>query len=287
MARPRMRDGLAVLAVIVVLAVIFGREVNGDDKPERAEIGLVEVVGPITSPEATRRQLRYLTQERDVSAIVLRIDSPGGAVGASQEIYRQFKRLRSEQDIVIVASMGNVAASGGYYIAAAADSIVANPGTVTGSIGVIAQFTQVDTLLRRVGLAFNTITSGRFKDSGSPFRPMRERERALFQGVIDDTYDQFVEAVAEGRAMTVEQVKEIADGRVLTGRQALAVGLVDALGNLDDAAAIARRMVEAPDDAPMIKMPARRARLMDYLVNRIAHRVGTWFYGVSVRYSLR
>ncbi len=238
-------------------------------------------------PEATRRQLRYLTQERDVSAIVLRIDCPGGAVGASQEIYRQFKRLRSEQDIVIVASMGNVAASGGYYIAAAADSIVANPGTVTGSIGVITQFTQVDTLLRRVGLAFNTITSGRFKDSGSPFRPMRERERALFQGVIDDTYDQFVEAVAEGRAMTVEQVKEIADGRVLTGRQALAVGLVDALGNLDDAAAIARRMVEAPDDAPMIKMPARRARLMDYLVNRIAHRVGTWFYGVSVRYSLR
>ena len=194
------------------------------------------------------------THAKKVKAIVLSIDSPGGSVGASQEIYRQLIKSRNSGKI-IVASMGGTAASGAYYIAAAADRIIANPGTVTGSIGVIMSFFNAEKLLDKAGVKFTTIKTGEFKDTGSFSRPSTERERAYLKAVADDVLGQFVDDVAENRftsiagahkiknddsdklkKITTKLIREkIADGRIFTGRQALDLGLVDKLGNIDDA----------------------------------------------------
>jgi protease-4 len=178
--------------------------------------------------------VEYLEQAQEdssVKAIVLRVNSPGGSVVASDEIYQQMLKMKKP----IVASMGELAASGGYYISAPADVIVANPATLTGSIGVIAQMTNLEELMEKVGVEVMVIKSGTHKDVGSPFREMTEEEKAIWQAIIDETYDQFVAIVAEGRGLSEEKVREIADGRVYTGRQALELGLADELGNLPEA----------------------------------------------------
>ena len=161
------------------------------------------------------RRLKVLEERDDVKAIVVRIDSPGGAVGPSQEIHGEIKRLREKKKVV--ASMGTIAASGGYYTAVAADKIVANPGTITGSIGVIVEFFNAEELLQKIGLKGYVVKSGKFKDVGSPLRKMEDEERKLLQAVIDDVNDQFIEAVAEGRNLKPEDVRAIADGRIFTG----------------------------------------------------------------------
>jgi protease-4 len=176
----------------------------------------------------------YLEQaqgDSSVKAIVLRVNSPGGSVVASDEIYQ--KMLEVEKPIVV--SMGELAASGGYYISAPADVIMANPATLTGSIGVIAQMTNLEELMEKVGVEVVVIKSGIHKDEGSPFREMTEEEKAIWQAIIDEAYGQFVAIVAEGRDLPEEKVREIADGRVYTGKQAMELGLVDELGNLPEA----------------------------------------------------
>jgi protease-4 len=165
--------------------------------------------------------------------------------------------------------MGNVAASGAYYVAVAADTIVANPGTITGSIGVIAEFAQADTLLHKVGLAFNVIKSGRFKDSGSPFRPMRNDEQNLFQGVIDDTYHQFVEAISVGRRLPRARLDSLAQGQVFSGRMAKAAGLVDVLGNYDDALQLTKRMAGVSEKAKVTRAPASERGLLHRLLGNV------------------
>jgi protease-4 len=175
--------------------------------------------------------LEQAQQDASVKAIVLRVNSPGGSVVASDEIYQQM--LKMEKPIVV--SMGELAASGGYYISAPADVIMANPATLTGSIGVITQMTNVEELMEKVGVEVVVIKSGIHKDEGSPFREMTEEEKAIWQAIIDETYGQFVAIVAEGRDLPEEKVREIADGRVYTGKQAMQLGLVDELGNLPEA----------------------------------------------------
>ncbi len=177
------------------------------------------------------RQLKWAEENEAVKAVVLRIDSPGGSVVASHEIHQQIVAMNKP----VVVSMGELAASGGYYVAAPADVIFANPDTLTGSIGVIAQFLDLSNLLADYGIVATTIKSGKFKDSGSAFRPMSDEEKAAWQIIIDEAFEGFVKVVADGRHLTIAEVKALADGRVYTGRQAKELRLVDELGNLPDA----------------------------------------------------
>jgi len=181
------------------------------------------------------KRIKTLADKKEVKAIVLDINSPGGSVGAVQEIYSAIKRAKAETHKPFIARFGEVSASGGYYVASACDLIVAQPGTITGSIGVIFSVSNFEELMKKIGMKNDTIKSGKFKDIGSPTRNMTPDERKLLQGLIDDSYDQFVTAVSEGRKMNLEAVKKLADGRIYSGRQAKENGLVDKLGDLQDA----------------------------------------------------
>jgi len=199
------------------------------------KIALIRLEGLIADSRAIVKEIQRRGKDPEIKAILLRIDSPGGAVAPSQEIYDAVLKIQQAGKKKIVTSMGTVAASGGYYVASATDFIMANPGTLTGSIGVIMQLTNVEGLFQKVGLEAVTIKSGRNKDVGSPFRKMKKEERALLQSVMDDVHDQFIEAVARGRSLDVAAVRALADGRVFTGRQAKEVGLIDGLGSLEAA----------------------------------------------------
>ena len=196
-------------------------------------IGLVRIEGVIADSKNVIEELHHFRDDQSIKAILLRIDSPGGAVVPSQEIYDEVKKIKEAGKKKIISSMGTVAASGGYYIAAGSERIIANPGTLTGSIGVIMELVNVEGLLQKIGVEGVTIKSGKNKDVGSPFRKMKDEERALMQHVLDDVHAQFIEAVAEGRALDIEKVRTFADGRIFTGRQAKEIGLVDELGSLE------------------------------------------------------
>lgn len=217
-------------------------------EPGEAEIAMIDVYGAISdakpgedvfgsSGAGAIRLIRAIREaEADgVKAILMRINSPGGTAAASQMVYSELMRVRKAGKIKVVTTMGDMAASGGYYIAAASDHIVANPATTTGSIGVILHLQNVEKLFDKIGVDTTTIKSGPRKDILSPFRPMAPDERTLLQGLVDDTYRQFLEAIVAGRKMPVEKLRPLADGRVFTGEQALKVGLVDSLGNYEDA----------------------------------------------------
>lgn len=225
---------LAGLAVVVALSSTLGRYLaNGGLDDGRETIAMVEVVGAIMDSKEIVRQLSNYRRDDDIKAIILRIDSPGGAVAPSQEIYDEVLRVRADNK-KIYASMGSLAASGGYYIAAATDRIYANPGTLTGSIGVIMAFSNAEKLMEKIGLEPEVIKSGKFKDVGSPARKMLPHERKYLQTVVDDVHQQFIEAVAKGRNMSNKEARKLADGRVFTGRQALKLKMVDELGGLED-----------------------------------------------------
>lgn len=198
-------------------------------------VGVVEIEGAIADARDTLENIRRFREDEDIKAIVVRINSPGGAVGPSQEIYREIRKTVGTKKVV--ASMGAVAASGGYYVACAADGIVANPGTITGSIGVIMGYTNFRQLLDKIGMVPVVIKSGPYKDTGSPTRKMRDDERKILQSITSGIHEQFVTAIADGRKMDRARVEEAADGRIFSGEDAKARGLVDRLGNFEDALA--------------------------------------------------
>jgi protease-4 len=245
--------GLVFLALIffsLILSAFLGGRIGAADK-----VAVVKLEGVIIDPTDFTDELRLLGDRKDVKAVVVRIDSPGGAVGPSQEIHSQIKRLRKEK--TVVASMGTIAASGGYYAATAAEKIVANPGTITGSIGVLVEFVNAKELLDKIGLEGYVIKSGRFKDVGSPLRAMKDEERKMLQGVINDVNGQFITAVAEGRNKKTEEIARIADGRIFTGSQATTLGLIDQLGDLSDAIELAGRLAGI-EGKPDVIYPAKR-----------------------------
>jgi protease-4 len=222
------------LVALVVLSSVFGRYLSDgglDDGQEK--IALVEISGQIFDSRDIVRQLSKYRRDDDIKAILLRINSPGGAVAPSQEIYDEVLRVRADNK-KIYASMGSLAASGGYYIAVAADRVFANPGTLTGSIGVIMAFGNAEKLMKKIGLEPQVVKSGKYKDVGSPARKMTAEERVYLQRVVDDVHQQFIDAVAQGRNMTPEEARELADGRIFTGRQALELKMVDEMGGLED-----------------------------------------------------
>jgi protease-4 len=232
-------------------------------------VALLEVEGPIFDNEETLKQLKEYVDNPAAKAIVVRINSPGGAVAPSQEIYEGLKKAKQAGKKVVV-SMGSVAASGGYYIACAADEIYANPGTITGSIGVIAEFPNVQGLMSKLGIKLDVIKTGQFKDTGSMFREMTPAEQQLLKDMLMDVYDQFVEAVAEGRNMTVDEVKKYADGRIFSGRQALEFGFIDALGTQQDAIMRAGSLAGIPGEPNVIRK-SKRGFLLGNLVENMLH----------------
>jgi protease-4 len=227
------------------------------------KVAVLPVTGLIADSESMIDQLKKFAKDDSVKAIVLRINSPGGGVGPSQEIYEEVKKLKGKK--VVVASMGALAASGGYYIACAAQKVYANPGTITGSIGVIVQFVNVKDLIEKIGLKGMVVKSGPFKDIGSPVREMKAEERDLLQVVVDNVHSQFVAAVAEGRQMHRDNVAKIADGRIFSGEQAKALGLVDALGNLEDAVAEAGKMAKIEGEPRVVTPPKKRLSILELL----------------------
>jgi len=231
------------------------------------KIALIKIEGVILDSREIIEELKEYNSNESVKAILLRIDSPGGAVAPSQEIYEEVKKIRDEGKKKIVTSMGSVAASGGYYIASVSDKIVANPGSITGSIGVIMELANVSGLMKKVGVESVIIKSGKYKDIGSVFRTMTKEERDLLQGLMDDVHDQFIEAVAVGRDIEKERLIPIADGRVFTGRQAKELGLVDEIGNMQDAIRIAADMVGIVGE-PSILEKKKRFSIMDIIRNR-------------------
>lgn len=224
-------------------------------------IGIIEIHSTIVESDWIVKQLAQYQEDDSIRGILVRIDSPGGAVGPSQEIYREILKVRKTK--VVVASLGGTAASGGYYVASAATKIVANPGTLTGSIGVIMEFTNVRKLYEYAGVSSKVIKSGEFKDMGSWTRELTAKEKTLLQAVVDDVQSQFLLAIAEGRGMALEDILPIADGRIFTGAQALAYGLVDNLGNLNDAIDILSELAGIQGKPRLVRPKKRRISLWD------------------------
>ncbi|MBU1318543.1 MAG: signal peptide peptidase SppA [candidate division Zixibacteria bacterium] len=256
------------LFFVGIMLVSFMEMYGGDSDLFAFEdrIAIVDVVGAITSSDEVVRQIKKYGDDGSIAAILIHVDSPGGGVAVTQEIYDELMRVRIEKEKLIVVSMSSVGASGGYYLSCAADQIIANPGTLTGSIGVILDYMILEGLADKVGISHETIKSGDVKDVGSPWRQPTEKDRQMLQAAIDDTYEQFVEVVMEGRNLTREEVLEIADGSIFTGRQALDLGLVDRLGSYEEAIRITAELVGIEGEPSTIKeRPRRRATLWDVL----------------------
>lgn len=252
--------------LIIVLFFIFGisRGPELDISAPGDKIAVIELNGIIIDSRDIVRQFKKYGDKNDVKAIVFRVNSPGGGVAPSQEIYTALKRAK-EAGKKIIVSMGAVAASGGYYVSSPADTIVANPGTLTGSIGVIMDFPEITKFMEKIGLSISVIKSGEYKDSGSPFRPFTERDRRYFKKVVENVHEQFILAVSQERGLPLEQVKKISDGRVFTGEQALELNLIDVLGSYEDALEIAARAVGIKGKPRLIREKKRRITLFDFL----------------------
>ena len=259
--------GLLLLIVAVVLflgTMAFFRVWPGAGLfPGRPKLGVVRVQGSIESPEEVVGWLEHLRRDSEVKGILLRIDSPGGLVAPSQEIYAAV----DDVDKPVVVSMGQVAASGGYYVACGADKIVANPGTITGSIGVKANIPNVRKLMEGLGIRQEVIVSGELKDAGSPTKPLTDKERRYFQNMVDDLFSQFVSAVAEGRDMKTETVRKLADGRAYTGSQAKAKGLVDVLGGRRKAESVLKEMCGITGRVSYVEGPEEKRSLLSALLD--------------------
>lgn len=233
--------------------------------PGGDRVAVVAVEGVITFETAPVRALRRLREEDRVRALVLEIRSPGGTVGASQALYREVRAFR-EADRPVVAWIGDVGASGGYYAAAGADSVFALPGSITGSIGVIMQFPDARGLLQKAGLQVEIVKSGEHKDAGSPVRALDESDREVFQTLVDDTYGQFLDAVARGRRLSMDSARTLADGRVYSGERAARIGLIDGTATFPEAVDAAGRMAGLGEDPPLLRPDRRRRSWTDVLL---------------------
>jgi protease IV len=268
---------LFVLAVFISLLVILFQK----NLPVGDRIALIRIEGPIIDSKATLDEMKDYVKDSSIKAIVLRIDSPGGAVAPSQEIYEEVRKATAKKKIVV--SMGSVAASGGYYIASPATRIIANPGTLTGSIGVIMEIPNVEGLMNKIGVKTEVIKSGRHKDIASVFRGIKKEEKEILQNVLDNVHEQFILAVAEGRKMLHDDVVRIADGRVFTGEQALKIGLVDELGNLEDAIKIAAKLSGVKGE-PEVISKKERFSFIDLLRGKMPKELTNIFPSVKIQY---
>jgi protease-4 len=261
---PLLRGCLILLAVFAGFLILmklvgkFGGKLAGIEN-----VGVVKIEGIITDSASINESIRRFAKDENIKAIVLRINSPGGGVGPSQEIYEEVKKLRDKK--VVVASIGAVGASGGYYIACGADKIVANPGSITGSIGVIMEFLNLKELIEKLGMKGMVVKSGPLKDVGNPLRDMTEEERKLLKTLIDNIHYQFVDAVADGRKLERSKVEVIADGRIFSGEQAKELGLVDILGNFYDAIEVSAKISGIKGEPRLVYPPKKKISIIDLI----------------------
>lgn len=267
--------------LIITMTLIF--VVGGQDdefagfEKKGDKVGVIEIVGVISDAKQVLHQLKRFRKEPSIKAIVIRIDSPGGGVGPSQEIFREVRK--TVQSKKIIASMGAVAASGGYYVAAGTNGIIASPGTITGSIGVIMGYANFQEILQKIGLVPVVIKSGEYKDIGSPARKMTEREQRLLQEFVDKIHSQFVKDVSIGRNMDMGEVGKLADGRIFTGQEAKELGLVDRIGNFEDSIEWAGRLAGIKGDINTVYARDKKFSVLKFLTeatlrdlfNRIVH----------------
>jgi protease IV len=278
--------GAFVLLAVVVVAITL--TVSTEESADFAfsdRIQVVDVVGELIDSRAIVDQLKRYEDSNSVKAILLNVDSPGGGVAASQEIYTEIKRLREKKDKTIVAYLSSTGASGAYYVACAANRIVANPGTVVGSIGVIAEWVNYAELLEWAKLKEVVFKTGEFKDSGSAARPLTENERKYFQGLIDDMYVQFVEAVSSGRKLDLQEVRSVADGRVFTGRDAKERKLIDEIGNFQDAVDLTAKLAGISGKPRLLRLNRQRVTLLDVLTTDLSRLVP--FNGQSMKSQIK
>ena len=265
--RPILTAFLILIGICAVFfLMVFGLSHFGDQYTYGFggdRIGVVKIEGTIVESEPIIEKIIKFRKSKNIKAIILRINSPGGMVVPSQEIYQEVKKACREKKVVV--SMESIAASGGYYIACTADKIVANPGTLVGSIGVILQIENIEELLDKIGLKREIVKSGKYKDIGSMTRPMTKEEEAILQGFSDNIYYQFVDAVAEGRDMKREEVLKLADGRIFTGEQAIKLGLIDRLGNLQDTISMTGEMVGIEGEPKVVYPKKKRPSVFDFI----------------------
>lgn len=268
---------LFIFLVIISLAfALLNKNLPIGDK-----VALIRLEGTILDSKDTIDELKDHVKNPSVKAIVLRVDSPGGAVAPSQEIYEEVRKAVAKKTVVI--SMGSIAASGGYYIASPATKIVANPGTLTGSIGVIMEIPNMEGLMNKIGVKTEVIKSGKHKDIASVFRGINKEDREILQNVLDNVHNQFINAVSEGRKMLREDVVKIADGRIYTGEQALKVGLIDELGNLDDAVKLAAKLSGIKGE-PSVVSKEEKFSLISLLRGKMPKELNDIFPSVKVKY---
>ena len=275
MRRHPVISGICLLILIgmVFFAAIYGLGLFRGENPLNLgeKVGVIPIEGIIGDAGEIIDQINEFADNNGIRAVVLRIDTPGGGVAPSQEIYQAVRELRKKKKVVV--SMGSVAASGGYLIAVAADRIVANPGTITGSISAVMHYANVEELLKKVGVRSSVIKSGKFKDIGSPVREMTAEERSLIQGIVDDIYDQFVRTVSENRKIPLSKIVQLADGRIFTGRQAKELGLIDDLGGLQDAVLLAGRLSGMKEKPEIVYGMKKKTTLWRYLMENMTSAV--------------
>ncbi|MBW1852866.1 MAG: signal peptide peptidase SppA [Deltaproteobacteria bacterium] len=265
----KKRPILTALVILGVIALFLGtsmviiiRIIDPTSSLSFADrIGVILIDGAILDSRATTSQLVTFRKDKKIKAIILRINSPGGGVGPTQEIHREIQKTAETKKVI--ASLGGVAASGGYYIASAANKIVANPGTIIGSIGVLMEFVHLEDLLEKIGIKFEVLKSGEFKDIGSPHRELTKRDREILNSLISDIQSQFVAAVANGRELALDKVSQIADGRVFSGVKAKELDLIDVLGNFQDAVDVAKDMAAIEGEAILVYPKKSKAQLWE------------------------
>lgn len=270
---------LIIFAVIALISLMltFSHKV-----PLGEKIALVKVTGVIIDSESVIEEIKEYAKDSSIKAIVLRVDSPGGAVAPSQEIHEEI--LKAKQNKKVIVSMGTVAASGGYYISAPADRIVANAGTLTGSIGVIMELPNIEGLMKKIGVETQIVKSGKHKDIASVFRSLTPEEKQILQTVLDDVHNQFINAVSEGRGIKFEDIKNIADGRIFTGRMAKDIGLVDELGNLQDAIMLAGKLTGIKGE-PKVVTKKEELSVFNLLKGQLPDKlIGNVFSGIQLKY---
>jgi protease IV len=267
------------MIIALIISLIFA--LLHKNLPIGDKVALIRIEGPIIDSKDAIDTLKDYVKDLSVKAIVLRVDSPGGAVAPSQEIYEEVRKAVAKKTIVV--SMGSVAASGGYYIASPATRIIANPGTLTGSIGVIMEIPNIEGLMSKIGVKSEVIKSGKHKDIASVFRGIGKEEREILQDVLDNVHNQFITAVSEGRKMLRDDVQRIADGRIYTGEQALKIGLIDELGNLEDAVKAAAKLSGIKGE-PSVVSKEEKFSLIGLLRGKMPKELTDLFPAVKVKY---
>ncbi len=278
-------------SAIVLTSLFFNVALNDFDsakyKADGEKIGIIEIIGVISDSKTVNEKLRLFREDESIKAIIIRVDSPGGGVVAAQEIFREIEKTVEVKKVI--TSMGAVAASGGYYIAAATNGIIANPGTVTGSIGVIMVLTNIEALMKKIGLIPIVIKSGDYKDIGSSVREMSDAERKIMQNLSDTIHRQFIKAISDGRKMDTDAVTKLADGRIFSGEEALTLGLVDRIGNLEDAIKWAGKMANIEGEPSPVYAPEKKKPILDYLIEYTAGKLKSHaeYPGIDVEYRYR